>query len=122
LSEERMRELRKKWIALYSALMFAIIVAIAFFTLAYMIDQNVPYSYVIIILVPFGFYVGMNLMRLAKLKIPKYRMVKVVKCRKCGYVKVGVPQKGDYVFKEAGTCPRCKGPMYIASIYKEKVS
>ena len=117
-----MRELKRKWMTLYSALMFAVIVAIAFFTLAYIMDQNTSYSYIIMLLVFFGVYLGTNLAKLARLKIPRYRIVKVVKCKKCGYVEVGVPQKGDYVFKETGTCPRCKGPMYIISIYREKVS
>jgi len=122
LSEERIKELKRKWMMLYSALMFAVIIAITFFTLAYMIDKDVSYSYAITFLALAGVYLGMNLARLIKLKIPKYRMVKVVKCKECGYIEVGVPKKGDYVFKQVGLCPRCRGPMYIMSIYKEKIS
>ncbi|RLE78060.1 MAG: hypothetical protein DRJ56_00900 [Thermoprotei archaeon] len=121
MSEERMRELRRRWVLLYSALMFSIVAAAVFFLLAYAIDQDPSYSYAIMLLLLAGMYVGMNLARLARLRIPRYRTVKVVRCEKCGYTKVEAPRKGDYVFKEEEACPRCGGNMVIYRIYREKI-
>lgn len=43
--------------------------------------------------------------------------VSVVRCTACDYREERSFQKGDYVFKSTGTCPKCGGEEYIASIY-----
>jgi len=40
-------------------------------------------------------------------------------CQKCGFKNLREFQRGDYIFKEAEECPKCKEKMQIASIYRE---
>lgn len=69
----------------------------------------------------FSFYVGFNLVKLLRIKTPKYNYVKVLTCPECGYSMVKPMAKGDYLFKVEGECPKCKSSMHISALYKEKV-
>lgn len=40
-------------------------------------------------------------------------------CQKCGFKNLREFQRGDYIFKEAEECPKCKEKMQISSIYRE---
>jgi len=40
-------------------------------------------------------------------------------CQKCGFKNLREFQRGDYIFKEAEECPKCKEKMQINSIYRE---
>ncbi|RLE82040.1 MAG: hypothetical protein DRJ51_02520 [Thermoprotei archaeon] len=61
----------------------------------------------------------MEVWRYYKIRIPEMSLVEVLKCNKCGYVEKRRPQKGDFVFKKVGECPKCGGVIFIESIYKE---
>lgn len=40
-------------------------------------------------------------------------------CEKCGFKNLREFQRGDYIFKEAEECPKCKEKLQITSIYRE---
>ena len=40
-------------------------------------------------------------------------------CQKCGFKNLREFQRGDFIFKEAEECPKCKEKMQITSIYRE---
>lgn len=40
-------------------------------------------------------------------------------CQKCGFKNLREFERGDYIFKEAEECPKCKEEMQISSIYRE---
>ena len=41
-------------------------------------------------------------------------------CPSCGFREVRAFQRGDYVFKPMGRCPRCGEERYISSIFREE--
>ncbi|MEM1530802.1 MAG: hypothetical protein QXH19_01830 [Candidatus Bathyarchaeia archaeon] len=43
----------------------------------------------------------------------------VIKCVKCNYESVREFERGDYVLKEVGSCPKCSGTLHIYSIFRE---
>ena len=48
-----------------------------------------------------------------------YQIATTILCQKCGFKNIRDFQRGDYIFKEAEECPKCKEKMMIASIYRE---
>jgi len=122
LSREGLAEARKKMLLTYASLLFAAIAGIICLLVFYVVEGNPSYLSLALMVGFGGAYAAMRLTRVMKLKIPRFRLVKVVKCEKCGYVEVSEPGKGDYVFKEVGDCTRCGGRMVITSIYREKLS
>jgi len=40
-------------------------------------------------------------------------------CQKCGFKNLREFQRGDFIFKEAEECPKCKDKLQITSIYRE---
>lgn len=51
------------------------------------------------------------------LEVEKYRTVTIIKCGKCNYREERKFQRGDYIFKQVGTCKKCFGNLYIDDIY-----
>ncbi len=52
-----------------------------------------------------------------------FEMTKVsttIECLNCSYKMVRKFERGDYVFKRIGECPKCRGEMIISSIYREE--
>ena len=47
------------------------------------------------------------------------QVITTILCQKCGFKNVRDFQRGDYVFKETESCPKCNEKMMIASIYRE---
>ncbi|MEM2464452.1 MAG: hypothetical protein QXL85_02395 [Candidatus Bathyarchaeia archaeon] len=47
------------------------------------------------------------------------RITTMVRCTSCDYVTAREFEKGDYVLKETGTCPKCGGNLIIYSIFRE---
>lgn len=53
-------------------------------------------------------------------KLPRIEasaVLRLIVCQSCGVESEGPFQKGDYVFKTVGKCPRCKGTLYIKALY-----
>lgn len=122
MSREGLVEAKKKMLLTYASLLFAAIVGIICLLIFYMVESDPSYLSLVLMVGFGGAYAAIGLTRVMKLKIPRFRLVKVVKCEKCGYVEVSEPSKGDYVFKAAGNCTRCGGHMVITSIYRERLS
>ena len=47
------------------------------------------------------------------------RVITTIICQKCGFKNIRDFQRGDFIFKEAESCPKCNEKMMIASIYRE---
>jgi len=50
-----------------------------------------------------------------------FRVLTEITCPSCGLREVREFLEGDYVFKEAGGCPRCGGKRLITSIFREEL-
>ncbi|HIE14182.1 TPA: hypothetical protein EYP70_02805 [Candidatus Bathyarchaeota archaeon] len=46
-------------------------------------------------------------------------VVTVMECTSCNYRSIRKFQRGDYIFKDVGFCPKCSGRILISSIYRE---
>lgn len=51
----------------------------------------------------------------AKLEFAEVR--RLIVCEQCGVETEGPYEKGDHVFRDIGSCPRCGGRLYIKAIY-----
>lgn len=54
-----------------------------------------------------------------RLTLEAQRVATTILCRKCGFKNVREFQRGDYIFREMETCPKCNETTMIASIYRE---
>jgi hypothetical protein len=52
-----------------------------------------------------------------KIEIPP--VMTTVACQKCGFKNVRTFERGDYVFKQAGPCPKCNDKLLVSAIYRE---
>ena len=43
----------------------------------------------------------------------------LIRCSKCGFETIREFKEGDYVLKEAEPCPKCSGPTFIYTIFRE---
>ena len=54
-----------------------------------------------------------------KLGFEMYDVSTTIQCDRCNYETTRKFERGDYIFKEVGSCPKCKGNLFISSIYRE---
>jgi len=54
-----------------------------------------------------------------KLGFEQPKVSTVIRCSKCGFETTREFKKGDYVLKEAESCPKCKNPTFIYMIFRE---
>ena len=47
------------------------------------------------------------------------QVITTVLCQKCGFKNIRDFERGDYIFKETDSCPKCNEKTMIASIYRE---
>ena len=57
--------------------------------------------------------------RTLQLSIKMQPVTTTLSCQKCGFKNLRDFQRGDFIFKEAEECPKCKEKMQISSIYRE---
>jgi hypothetical protein len=57
--------------------------------------------------------------KMPRIVFKPYQIATTILCQKCGFKNIREFQRGDYIFKEAEECPKCKEKMMIASIYRE---
>lgn len=48
-----------------------------------------------------------------------HKVTTTIRCVSCDYVSAKEFEKGDYILKEIGTCPRCGSNLIIYSIFSE---
>ncbi len=121
MSLEKIYEVKKQWIPVYALLLAVALIVTIYLVLAYMYTQNEDFMMYTMLSLLFSFYMGFNLIKLVRIKIPKYNYVKILKCPKCGHTIAKPITKGDYLFGEGGECPKCGSKMYISAMYKEEV-
>lgn len=56
----------------------------------------------------------------SKSKVVREELVELIGCPKCGYESSRKYEKGDYVGKIVGTCPKDSSSLVIKAIYVEK--
>ncbi len=54
-------------------------------------------------------------------KDPVRQTLTILKCKSCGAIKVRNYESGDFIFKSAGICDKCKESMEINQIYSVKL-
>ena len=47
------------------------------------------------------------------------QVITTILCQKCGFKNIRDFERGDYIFKETDSCPKCNEKTMIASIYRE---
>jgi hypothetical protein len=57
--------------------------------------------------------------RRVKLAPQIQRILAAVTCPKCGFKTVRDFQRGDFILKDAESCPKCSEKMTVSSIYRE---
>ncbi len=57
--------------------------------------------------------------KILKLSLKTQPVNTTILCEKCGLKNVRDFQRGDYIFKEVESCPKCNEKMLIASIFRE---
>ncbi len=56
-----------------------------------------------------------------KKKPEEWKSITRLKCTACGYTEERGFQKGDYVGKAAGKCPKCGGQLIVDAIFRRKI-
>jgi len=54
-----------------------------------------------------------------KLGFEQPKVSTVIRCSKCSFETIREFKEGDYILKEAESCPKCKGPTFIYTIFRE---
>lgn len=49
----------------------------------------------------------------------RLRVITVIKCASCDYSSAREFERGDYILREVGSCPKCSGTLLIHSIFRE---
>jgi len=68
----------------------------------------------------FSVYVALQMRsKPLKLGFEQPKVSTVIRCSNCGFETTRDFREGDYVLKEAESCPKCKGSMFIYTIFRE---
>ncbi|MFX1475269.1 MAG: hypothetical protein ACFFCO_07330, partial [Promethearchaeota archaeon] len=79
-----------------------------------------PYNLILYALAIIAFISFLVLLRRSYRGIPRIDATEVrrlVACDACKVESEGPFEKGDYVFREVGKCPRCGGLLYVKALY-----
>jgi hypothetical protein len=81
-----------------------------------------PYPYNLLLwgLACIAFVLFLVLLRRSYRSIPRIEATEVrrlIACEGCGVESEGPFEKGDYVFREVGKCPRCGGQLIVKALY-----
>ena len=68
------------------------------------------------------FYTTFIARKRSTIKKETQNIVTTTECRNCGYKTIKKFSKGDYVFKTAANCEKCRQPMLITSIFAEELN
>lgn len=119
---EKIYEVKRRWLPVYLVVLIAIILLILHFGILAYYTKKENYTAYAFMLGLLGSYMGINIAKLLKVPIPKYKILKMSRCSSCGYsVEREVTGRGDYISKEEGSCPKCGGKIVIAGIYRVKI-
>jgi hypothetical protein len=57
--------------------------------------------------------------RVMRVSLETLPVMTTITCQKCDFKSVRGFERGDYVFKQAGPCPKCNTTLLISAIYRE---
>lgn len=58
-------------------------------------------------------------MKPLKLGFEQPKVSTMIRCSNCDFETIREFKEGDYILKEAESCPKCKGPTFIYMIFRE---
>lgn len=106
-----------------------VILAMSLIALLLSIDSYVRYGKIDVInmvlsisTVFLALYMFLQLRRKINVGLEALKVLTVIQCLKCGYSNVREFEKGDYILKETGSCPKCDGKLIIYSIFRETMN
>ena len=101
-------------------LFWALLITITFICITWGFFSPYPYNLVLWVLACIAFILFLVLLRRNYRGIPRIEATEVrrlVACEECSVESEGPFQKGDYVFRHVGQCPRCGGQLYVKALY-----
>jgi hypothetical protein len=101
-------------------LFWAILITIALGCAIWGIFSVYPYNLFLWGLACVAFITFLILLRRSYRGVPRVEAMEVrrlIACEKCDVESEGPFEKGDYVFREVGKCPRCGGQLYVKALY-----
>jgi len=57
--------------------------------------------------------------RVMQLSLELPPVMTTITCQKCGFKNQRIFERGDYIFKDAGPCPKCSDKLLVSAIYRE---
>jgi hypothetical protein len=101
----------------------ALYVAVTSFHVEASLQSNIlPLVFLVIgfIGVSFSTYVLLRTRhRVLQLSLELPPVMTTITCQKCDFKNQREFERGDYVFKDAGPCPKCNNKLLISAIYRE---
>lgn len=120
MSEEKLAELKSRWMPVYLVLIVALALVTVHMLIMYAYTHDTVYANLAVLSVMGVYLAFTGLDRLRKVKITRMRMVELLKCESCDYTEEKNTEPGDYVLKQKGACPKCGGRVVVFGIYSIK--
>ncbi len=101
-------------------LFWALLITITLICAALGFFNPPPYNQILWVLAGIAFILFLVLLRRNYRGIPRIEATEVrrlIACDACNVESEGPFEKGDYVFREVGECPRCGGQLYVKALY-----
>ncbi len=101
-------------------LFWALLITLSIICAAWGFFSPYPYNLILWGLACIAFILFLVLLRRNYRGVPRIEATEVrrlVACDACNIESEGPFQKGDYVFREVGKCPRCGGQLYVKALY-----
>jgi len=100
------------------------LVALYFAYNSFVTENNAPLAAVFLVIgfvgVSFSTYMLLQTRRRVmqlSLEIPP--VLTTITCQKCDYKSQREFERGDFIFKDAGPCPKCNNKLLVSAIYRE---
>ncbi len=122
MSEEKLAELKSRWMPVYLVLIVALALVAVHMLIMYVHTGDAAYAN-LAVLSAMGVYLAFTgLNRLRRIRVTRMRVVELLKCESCSYAEEKNVEPSDYVLKEKGMCPKCGGKLLVFGIYSIKES
>ncbi len=113
-----MYKIKRRWLPIYIVLLTATIIIAGGLIYLYYKTGSFDYLSTSLLVALFSSYILWSMVKIIRIKVAPKRLVVMVRCMKCGYSEERGYNKGDFIFKNVGECPKCQSPtLYIAGIY-----